>query len=131
MKVGEDGRFLCRQSELFPAQLEALHHEGHVPSQGAHGLQALGAAAVDHVPVLAGGHGHASWMKSARASTPASAEASWLSLGAMPPRSGRSGRIEPRRIETAQQKGARDSSSPAQLRRSSMVSAKMPPMTSM
>ena len=48
------------------AQLDALHQEDHVPGQGAHALKALcvlrglaGLPAVDAVPVLAGGDGHA------------------------------------------------------------------------
>ena len=50
---------------LFP-QGDALHQESHVPGQGAHGLQTLlvlgrlpRSSAVDAVPVLAGGYGHA------------------------------------------------------------------------
>ena len=58
--------FLLRKAELFLSKRDAAHQEGHVAGQNAHGLQALAVllclpcrAAVDAVPVLAGGHRHA------------------------------------------------------------------------
>ena len=66
MKICVDRRFLLRQPKLRPAQLEALHHKRHIPPQRAHGLQTLRVLrnllrriSIHHVPVLAGGDGHA------------------------------------------------------------------------
>ena len=65
-KVSGLPRLLLRQAKLFLAQLDALHQEGHITRQRPHGLHAFNIlrgfsrrSAMDAVPVLTGGNGHA------------------------------------------------------------------------
>ena len=65
MKIRKDRCFLLGQADLLLTQLKGLHHKRHVMPQCPHGLQAFGilryflsGAAVDHVPILAGGYRH-------------------------------------------------------------------------
>ena len=67
-EIGALGRLLFRKAVCIPRQGNAPHQECHVPGQGAHGLHPLrvlgrfaGETAVDAVPILAGGDGHAGY----------------------------------------------------------------------
>ena len=64
-KICENVVFFLRKAKGFPAKPDAFYEEGHISREGAHGLEALGVlkgflrcVSMDHIPILAGGHGH-------------------------------------------------------------------------